>query len=391
MDEVLRDIRIRKARQQPDWPDLGQAERVGEMLAAGPALVRADEIRALRTALARVVAGEAVVVQAGDCAEDPGERTAADVSRKAGLLDLLAGTLRMSAHKPVIRVGRIAGQFAKPRSSATESVAGAQLPTFRGHMVNGPEPDPEARRPNPLRMLTCRTAADAIMQQLGWRADAPLRDPLGPPVWTSHEALLLDYEIPMLRTDEDGTLFLGSTHWPWIGERTRQLDGAHVALLAEVSNPVGCKVGPTMDPAELVALCERLDPERTPGRLTLISRMGAEVISDRLPALVTAVREAGHPVIWLTDPMHGNTVTAPDGNKTRHVETVSLEVRRFQEAVTGAGGVCGGLHLETTPHDVTECVSCPADLDRVGDKYTSLCDPRLNPQQAIAVVSTWNV
>lgn len=219
---------------------------------------------------------------------------------------------------------------------------------------------------------------------------AALRDPISSPVWTSHEALLLDYEIPMLRTDENGRLFLGSTHWPWIGDRTRQLDGAHVSLLAEVSNPVGCKVGRTMEPGELLALCERLDPDREPGRLTLISRMGADRILDRLPRLVEAVRDAGHPVVWLTDPMHGNTVTAPDGNKTRYVETVSHEVRRFQEAVIGAGGVCGGLHLETTPNDVTECVSCEADLGHVGDKYTTFCDPRLNPQQAVSVVSTWN-
>lgn len=390
MDEVLRDIRIRTALQQPEWPDPVRTEQVGDTLAAGPALVRAPDLAVLRAALARVAAGEALVVQSGDCAEDPAECTAADVSRKAALLDLLAGTLRMNALKPVIRVGRIAGQFTKPRSSATESVGGTLLPVFRGHMVNGPEPDLEARRPDPLRMLTCHMAADEIMKHLGWQRDAPLHDSLGPPVWTSHEALLLDYEMPMLRTAEDGTLFLGSTHWPWIGERTRQLDGAHVALLAQVSNPVACKVGPSMDPAELVALCARLDPDRSPGRLTLISRMGADRVSQRLPRLVEAVREAGHPVIWLTDPMHGNTVTAPDGNKTRHVEIVSDEVRRFQEAVTGAGGVCGGLQLETTPTDVTECVSCQADLDRVGDKYTTFCDPRLNPLQAVSVVSAWN-
>ncbi|MFJ2779665.1 MULTISPECIES: 3-deoxy-7-phosphoheptulonate synthase [unclassified Kitasatospora] len=391
MDEVLPDIRLRKALHQPSWPDPAQTERVTETLAAGPALVRAQDLGVLRAALARVAAGEAMVVQAGDCAEDPDECTVADVSRKAALLDLLAGTLRMTAHKPVVRVGRIAGQFAKPRSSATESVGGAQLPTFRGHMVNGPEPDPEARRPDPLRMLTCHMAAGDIVKHLGWRGNAPLHDVLGPPVWTSHEALLLDYEIPMLRRGEDGTLFLGSTHWPWIGERTRQPDGAHVALLAKVSNPVSCKVGPSMEPAELVALCGILDPDRTPGRLTLIARMGAERVTERLPRLVEAVRAAGHPVIWLTDPMHGNTVAAPDGNKTRHVDTVSREVRRFQRAVTGAGGVPGGLHLETTPNDVTECVSCQADLDRVGDKYTTFCDPRLNPRQAVAVVSTWSV
>ncbi|SES10719.1 3-deoxy-D-arabinoheptulosonate-7-phosphate synthase [Streptomyces sp. yr375] len=391
MDEVLRDIRTRKALQQPDWPDPQQVERVADTLAAGPALVRAHDVGVLRDALARVVAGEAVVVQAGDCAEDPDECSPADVSRKAALLDLLAGTLRMNAGRPVVRAGRIAGQFAKPRSSATELVGDVRLPTFRGHMVNGPEPDPEVRRPDPLRILTCYMAASEMMRHLGWHGDAPLRDPLGPPVWSSHEALLLDYEIPMLRTDDDGSLFLGSTHWPWIGERTRQLDGAHVALLAGVSNPVGCKVGPSMEPGELVALCERLDPDRVPGRLTLIARMGADRIAERLPPLVEAVRKAGHPVVWLTDPMHGNTFTAPDGSKTRHVATVSNEVRRFQEAVNGAGGVCGGLHLETTPSDVTECVSCEADLGHVGDKYTTFCDPRLNPRQALSVVATWNV
>ncbi|MFE5401291.1 3-deoxy-7-phosphoheptulonate synthase [Streptomyces sp. NPDC056580] len=391
MDEVVRDIRIRKALQQPEWPDQDQAGRVGDMLAAGPALVRAHDLRALRAALAQVAAGEALVIQAGDCAEDPTECSAADVSRKAALLDLLAGTLRMNALKPVIRAGRIAGQFAKPRSSAAETVGATLLPVFRGHMVNGPEPDPEARRADPLRMLTCHMAADEIMKHLGWQRPVAPHDPLGPSVWTSHEALLLDYELPLVRTAEDGRLFLGSTHWPWIGERTRQLDGAHVALLASVSNPVACKVGPSMDPAELAALCERLDPDRAPGRLTLISRMGAGRVLERLPRLVEAVREAGHPVVWLTDPMHGNTVTAPDGNKTRHVETVVEEVRRFQEAVTGAGGVGGGLHLETTPADVTECVSCRADLDHVGDKYTTFCDPRLNARQAVSVVSAWSV
>lgn len=390
MDEVLRGIRTRDALQQPDWYDQGQVERVRDALSARPGFVRAGDLAVLRAALAKVAAGEALVVQAGDCAEDPAECTPTDVSRKVALLDLLAGTLRMSAHKPVIRAGRIAGQFAKPRSSGTELVGDAQLPTFRGHMVNGTEPDPDARCPDPLRILTCTMAADDIMKHLGWQADAPLNDPLGQPVWTSHEALLLDYELPMLRTDEVGKLFLSSTHWPWVGERTRQLDGAHVALLASVSNPVACKVGPGMAVEDLLALCERLDPERSAGRLTLIARMGADLIAERLPRLAEAVRAAGHPVIWLTDPMHGNTVTAPDGNKTRHVETVSREVRLFQEAVAGAGGVCGGLHLETTPNDVTECVLHDEDLKHVGDKYLTFCDPRLNPQQAVSVVSTWS-
>ncbi|GAA2268872.1 MULTISPECIES: 3-deoxy-7-phosphoheptulonate synthase [Kitasatospora] len=390
MENVLSDIRVRPALHQPDWPDPAQVELVRETLLSRPALVRAGDLAVLREALARVAAGEAMVVQAGDCAEDPAECTAMDVSRKAALLDLLAGTLRMNAHKPVVRVGRIAGQFAKPRSSSTETVGDMVIPTFRGHMVNAPEPNPDTRRPDPLRILAGYMAAADIVEHLGWRRHGAGQDPVGQQVWTSHEALLLDYEIPMLRTDERGRVFLGSTHWPWIGERTRQLDGAHVALLAEVSNPIACKVGPTMEPEELLALCEKLDPERDPGRLTLIARMGAERIAERLPRLVTAVRAAGHPVIWLTDPMHGNTVTAPEGNKTRLVETVVREVLRFQEAVAGAGGVCGGLHLETTPDDVTECVMHEEDLGRVGDKYTTYCDPRLNPQQAISVVSAWN-
>lgn len=390
MDEVLRGIRSRAALHQPEWADVSQVTYVAQVLASRPALVRPADLRRLRDVLARVAAGEATVVQAGDCAEDPEERTVGEVARKAALLDLLAGALRMNAHKPVVRVGRIAGQFAKPRSSATETVRNMVLPTFRGHMVNGPEPTPDARRPDPLRLLSGYLAAGDIMEHLGWRQWPHGHEPIAPPVWTSPEARLLDYESPLLRRDEYGRLYLGSTHWPWIGERTRQLDGAHVALLARVSNPVACKVGPRMEPGELRALCERLDPDREPGRLTLIARMGADLVGKRLPRLIEAVRAAGHPAIWLTDPMHGNTVKAPDGIKTRFVETVSREVVRFQEAVTDTGGVCGGLHLETTPDDVTECVHGAADLAHVGDKYTTFCDPRLNPEQAISVVSVWN-
>ncbi|WP_105967670.1 3-deoxy-7-phosphoheptulonate synthase [Streptomyces geranii] len=389
MEDVKRDIRIRGALQQPEWSDLAQAGRVGESLATRPTLVQADDLATLRTLLGRVALGEAMVLQSGDCAEDPRECTRHHVARKIALLDLLAGSLGLITGKPVLRAGRIGGQFAKPRSKPTEVIDGAELPVFRGHMVNGPEPDPERRRPDPLRILTGYMAACDIVEHLGWRDRATGREFAEPLVWTSHEALLLDYEIPMLRMDDKGRMFLGSTHWPWIGERTRQVDGAHVALLAEVSNPVACKVGPTMEPGELLALCEKLDPWRDPGRLTLIARMGADAVGDRLPRLVEAVRGAGHPVVWLSDPVHGNTVTAPGGYKTRLVETVSLEVSRFVHAVRAAGGVAGGLHLETTPDDVTECAFTEADLDSVGDRYTSFCDPRLNPSQALAVVSSW--
>lgn len=388
MDNILPGFRQLPALQQPPWEDEAEVLRVREKLASAPALVTADDVLALRSLLASVAAGEANVVQAGDCAEDPAECTRSYVARKAGLLDMLGGALTMVTRRPVVRAGRMAGQFAKPRSRPTELVGGVELPAYRGHMVNGPEPDPRLRRPDPARMLLGYQAASAVMDHLGWRSDT-VRNGLAAPVWTSHEALLLDYEIPLLRHDDQGRLLLTSTHWPWIGDRTRQVDGAHVALLAAVVNPVACKVGPGSTRDELVALCEKLDPEREPGRLTLIARMGADRVADLLPPLVAAVRAAGHPVIWLSDPMHGNTVTTVEGLKTRYLHTIMSEVRQFQHAVRSSGGVAGGLHLETTPDDVTECVRNADRVDHAGDKYTSLCDPRLNPHQALTVVSAW--
>ncbi|MGH3802716.1 MAG: 3-deoxy-7-phosphoheptulonate synthase, partial [Pseudonocardiaceae bacterium] len=372
-----------------EWGDASQVQRARKELATCPALVDAKDVCTLRSLLAEVAAGEAYVVQAGDCAEDPAECTVSDVARKVGLLDVLAGTMKMNTHKPVVRVGRIAGQFCKPRSKPTEWVGGSELPAYRGHLVNSPEPDPEGRRPNPERLFTCYRAASTVMNHLGWR-NPSWQSRVDPPIWTSHEALLLDYEVPMLRQDQQGLLLLSSTHWPWIGERTRQLDGAHVALLADVVNPVACKIGPTMEVDELLALCERLDSRREKGRLTFIARMGADTVADRVPPLVEAVKAAGHPVIWLTDPMHGNTVIARDGLKTRFLEKVIREVQDFQSAVNKSGGVAGGLHLETTPDNVTECVLNEFQVDQVGNKYTSFCDPRLNPGQAVSVVSTWN-
>lgn len=374
------------APQQPVWDNATQVRQVREMLATRPALVTADDVATLLSRLAGVVAGEALVVQAGDCAEDPDECTEEHVRRKCAVLDLLAGTLTLATGAPVIRAGRIAGQFAKPRSNPTERIGGLDLPVYRGHMVNGPEPDPESRRPDPLRILTGYMAASDVMGQLGWLPGGARRtEPL---VWTSHEALLLDYEIPMIRETGTGRPWLASTHWPWIGERTRQVDGPHVALLAGVANPVACKVGPTMTRTEILRLCEMLDPDRVPGRLTFIARMGADVVADRLPALVAAVRAAGHPVIWLSDPMHGNTITADTGRKTRLVATVARELVEFRAAVTRAGGVAGGVHLETTPDNVAECLS-DAAIPPPALPYSSLCDPRLNPTQALSVVAAW--
>ena len=385
------DNRSDRAAQQPDWGDPARVRRVRDELRGRAPLVDPRDTASLSAALVAVVTGAALVIQAGDCAEDPAEQGAAAVARKAALLEILAGHLKLATGRRVVRVGRIAGQFAKPRTRPTERIGGAELPVFRGHMVNSPEPDPAGRVPDPRRMLDGYRAARAVLDHLGWNApwDGAARR-VDAPMWVSHEALLLDYEAPMIRAGAEGRAFLGSAHWPWIGERTRHPDGPHVALLAGVANPVACKIGPSATADEVLALAERLDPRRTPGRLTFIARMGADAVAGALPPLVRAVRAAGHPVIWLTDPMHGNTVTAPDGLKTRFVAAVAREVCEFRQAVRAAGGIAGGMHLETTPEDVTECVAGPAELDRVPHKYLSLCDPRLNPEQALEVVAAWD-
>jgi 3-deoxy-7-phosphoheptulonate synthase len=378
------------AAQQPAWDDSYQLAEVRSVLSANEALVHADQIVALRRSLELVARGRALVLQAGDCAEDPDECAAPYIAAKRTLLHRLAGVLGAASGLPVIRVGRIAGQFAKPRSEPVDRINGTVLPAFRGQIVNAPEFDPHSRRADPLRMLTCFRAAREAMHHLGWRADDWAERGFEDRIWTSHEALLLDYERPLIRLDRR-RLMLGSTHWPWIGDRTRQVDGAHVALLSNVINPVGCKIGPSITPAELIELCRRLDPHREPGRLALIVRMGADVIVDRLPALVRTVRGDGHPVLWLSDPMHGNTVKRADGSKVRVVATIIEELQQFLSVMRDAGVMAHGLHLEATPYPVTECVGLagsPLPVP-VGPPKPTLCDPRLNPEQAAQVVSAW--
>ncbi|WP_372509403.1 3-deoxy-7-phosphoheptulonate synthase [Streptomyces humicola] len=378
--EEMRSWLCLSAAQQPSWGDEWLVGEVRKDLARLPGLVTGAEIDVLRSLLAEAAAGRMRVIQAGDCAEDPAECAPEHVTRKLGLLQAIAGVMRMGSGLPVVRAGRIAGQFAKPRSASSEWVGGVELPVYRGHLVNGPDATVQSRCPDPLRLTLCYEAAARAMAFLRSAEDR---------VWTSHEALLLDYELPLLRRDVDGRLLLASTHWPWIGDRTRQLDGAHVRLLSVVANPVACKVGPGMDEDELLGLCERLDPCREPGRLTLIVRMGTTRVAERLPRLASRVRDEGHPVIWLCDPLHANTVQAPDGRKTRMLEAVIREVCAFQEALGEAQAVPGGLHLEATADPVTECVSAECPIDRVGERYTTLCDPRLNPQQALATAAAW--
>ncbi|MEU1849983.1 3-deoxy-7-phosphoheptulonate synthase [Streptomyces sp. NPDC019990] len=378
-DAVIRAVRARPAWQQPDWPDPAAVAAVTGELAGAPGLVSGSDTTALRALLAAVATGRLRVLQAGDCAEIPYRATAERTAHTAELLLSLGAALGARARCPVVTVGRIGGQYAKPRSQPTEVRDGRELPVFRGHLVNDPAFEAGARRPDPHRML------------VGYRAAATVAEVLSrvhPRVWTSHEALVLDYEVPLLRYEPEG-LVLTSTHWPWIGDRTRQLDGAHVELLSRVVNPVAVKVGPTMTAAELVALCERLDPHREPGRLTLIARLGARRVDTLLPGLVAAVRRAGHPAVWLCDPMHGNTLRGPGGRKIRVVGSLVSEVRAFHAAVTAERGTAGGLHLEVTADLVVECVSDDDERAWPADAPEPLCDPRLHPGQAQEVVDAW--
>ena len=378
------------AAQQPAWPDTELLRWVRRRLAASPPPVDPAEVVGLRRMVSQAAQGRAFIVQAGDCAETLDGPTRDGVAATARMVHEVARTVAEALQLPVLSVGRIAGQYAKPRSQATEWVLGEELPSFRGHLVNSPERLLATRIPDPLRLLRGYQHSRAVVRLLRELARSgttmPTANPTTAPIalWTSHEALVLDYEEPFLRRDTGtGTWLLTSTHLPWIGVRTCTPESAHVAFLSGVTNPVGCKVGPQTTSDELVEVCRRLDPGRQAGRLILIARLGADAVADRLPPLVEAVRRAGHPVAWMCDPMHANTVVAGDGRKTRHVGAVLAELAGFLGGLHEVGVRPAGIHLETTPNDVTECIGgspviSEADLARC---YTSVCDPRLNPEQ----------
>lgn len=373
------------AAQQPDWADHESLPSTRERISRLPPLVDIAETDRLRADLAQVAQGRASLLQAGDCAEDLGECTAEHARVKIAVLSGLGGHMRRLFGLNVVQVGRMGGQFAKPRSYGVETVDGIELPVFRGHLVNSEEPTPRARRPDPLRMLDARTASEVVVREVRRHRDrgrATGYTDAGP--WVSHEALVLDYEVPHLRRDGvDGRLLLGSTHLPWLGERTRDPGSAHTALLAAIANPVACKIGPSATPEQVVRLCRVLDPDRRPGRLVLITRMGHDRIGAALPGIIEAVRDSGHPVVWVCDPMHGNTVRTDEGHKTRHLSDIVAEARSFLGTLRRYRLHPGGFHLEVTAADVTECVGGPVgDPAEVGKRYTSLCDPRLNPEQA---------
>jgi 3-deoxy-7-phosphoheptulonate synthase len=421
------------AAQQPVWPDDDALERILKTLSTLPPLVFAGEARRLTSALAEVAAGRAFLLQAGDCAESFADFSADSIRDKLKVILQMAVVLTYGAGVPVVKVGRIAGQFAKPRTSATELVGGVELETFRGHMVNDDAPDAGARVPDPDRLIAAYHQSASTLnllraftkggfadlsqvhlwnqqfvassdegrryEQIAAEIDRALRFmsacgiDLGSEeslhqvdFFTSHEALILGYEEALTRQDSITDEFYDcSAHMVWVGERTRQADGAHLEFLAGIRNPVGCKVGPTASPDEVLALCRRLNPERVPGRLTLISRMGASRVSDVLPPLLAAVREAGHPVVWTCDPMHGNTFASDGGRKTRRFDDILGELRGFFEAHQEAGTWPGGVHVELTGDDVTECLGGFGDIleDQLHLRYTTTCDPRLNARQAI--------
>lgn len=420
------------AMQQPRWPDAGVCEEVLKSLAQLPPLVFAGECLTLRQQLAEAVDGKAFVLQCGDCAEDFSRCTGSDIR------DLLKVILQMSliityaGEKRVIKIGRIAGQHAKPRSSDTELVEGVELPSYRGDMVNRPDPFPEARTPDPRRMLEgyYRAAATLnlaraftrggyaaldhvrewqlasfeslpagkkyeqlvngikktinFMSAIGIDTNSPQMNQVT--LFTSHEALLLDYEEALTRRDATtGNWYDCSAHMLWIGDRTRQLDGAHIEFLSGVHNPIGMKIGPDHDVDNLKLIIQKLNPDNLPGRLTLITRFGVNKISSYLPRLLREVKREGYKVLWTCDPMHGNTYQNKFSRKSRKFKDIMKEIQKFHQIHRAEGTVAGGVHLELTGDNVTECTGGSRKLrdEHLHINYQTNCDPRLNAEQAV--------
>jgi 3-deoxy-7-phosphoheptulonate synthase len=424
--------RERPALQQPDWPDeVALAEVLARLSTLHP-LVFAGEVRDLTSSLGSVAAGEAFLLQAGDCAESF-DYSADSVRDKLKVILQMAVVLTYGAGVPVVKMGRIAGQFAKPRSEATETVGEAVLPSFRGHIVNDDAPTALGRTADPARLLQAYHQSASTMNLLRaftkggfadlskvhvWNQEFVASSAQGRryeriaaeieramrfmaacgidleaetslhqvDFWTSHEALLLGYEEALTRQDSlTGRWYDCSAHLLWVGDRTRQVDGAHIAFLQGVDNPLGVKLGPDATPEQAVRLCEALDPGRTPGRLTLITRLGANRVEQLLPPLVRAVRAAGHPVVWTCDPMHGNTFRSPSGHKTRHFDDILLELKGFFAVHRAEGTWPGGVHVELTGDDVTECLGGAESVvdSQLDDNYLTICDPRLNARQSL--------
>jgi 3-deoxy-7-phosphoheptulonate synthase len=419
--------------QVPDYPDAGALAEVEKTLASYPPLVFAGEARSLKKSLARVAAGEAFLLQGGDCAESFAEHGANNIRDFFRMFLQMAVVLTYAASSPVVKVGRIAGQFAKPRSSPMEKRDGQELPSYRGDIINDIAFTPESRTPDPRRQLEAYRQSAATLNllrafatggyanlasvrqwMLGFIKDSPqsrryveLSDRIAEALafmqacgldleshpelkatefYTSHEALLLGFEQAMTRVDStSGDWYDTSGHMVWIGDRTRQPDHAHIEFCRGIKNPLGLKCGPSSKPDELIRLIDILNPDNEPGRLTLISRFGAEKVGEHLPALVRAVKREGRSVVWSCDPMHGNTITSASGYKTRPFDLILKEVKNFFAVHAAEGTYAGGVHLEMTGQNVTECTGgarAISDAD-LNDRYHTVCDPRLNAEQAI--------
>jgi 3-deoxy-7-phosphoheptulonate synthase len=419
--------------QLPQYPDAAQLAATEARLATFPPLVFAGEARNLKKSLARVAAGDAFLLQGGDCAESFEDHSANSIRDFFRVFLQMAVVLTFAAASPVVKVGRLAGQFAKPRSSAVEKRDGMELPSYRGDIVNGADFTEQARTPDPRRLIEAyhqsaatlnllrafahggyaslgrvhqwmlgfvkdprqldryRLVADRISETLAFMQACGLDleshpELRGTDVYTSHEALLLGYEQAMTRQDSTtGDWYCTSGHMVWIGDRTRQVDHAHVEYARGIKNPVGLKCGPSLKPDELLRLIGILNPDNEAGRLTLICRFGADRVGDFLPALVRAVAREGRAVVWSCDPMHGNTITAESGYKTRPFDRILQEVKTFFSVHAAEGTHAGGVHLEMTGKDVTECTGGARAIsdEDLNDRYHTLCDPRLNAEQAI--------
>ncbi|MEO7178586.1 MAG: 3-deoxy-7-phosphoheptulonate synthase class II [Allosphingosinicella sp.] len=371
--------RALEARHQPAYDDPAALDVALRELAAYPALVPGAEAHALKGRLAEAQSGRAFLIQGGDCAESFAEFSPATIRGTAGLIEDMARRLGAASGLPIVRVGRIAGQFAKPRSRELEHKNGLDLPMYRGDIVNGLAFDEVARRPDPERMFRAYGQSAAALSHL--RACARPE-----PIFTSHEGLLLPYEQALTRRDGAGW-YSSSAHFLWIGDRTRFTGSAHVEYLRGVTNPIGIKCGPTLGPDVLLELLDILNPAREPGRITLISRMGAGEVERSLPPLLRAVAEEGHPVLWACDPMHGNTVRTASGYKTRPLGRILGELRAFFAAARAEGVLGGGIHVEMTGRDVTECTggADPVTEKDLAARYHTHCDPRLNRAQAMEV------
>jgi 3-deoxy-7-phosphoheptulonate synthase len=425
--------RGRPIRQMPEYPDAAALGAVEQKLKNFPPLVFAGEARALKASLAKVAEGKAVLLQGGDCAESFAEFSANNIRDSFKVLLQMTVVLMYGGGLPVVKVGRMAGQFAKPRSETTETINGVTLPSYRGDIINGIEFTEAARVPDPQRMLQVysqaaatlnllrafahggyadlhrvhgwtlgfveqspaaerfRELADRITEALTFMAACGLTADQTPQIreadfFTSHEALLLPYEQAMTRVDSTtGDWYDCSAHMLWIGDRTRQLDGAHVEFMRGIKNPIGLKCGPSMDHDELIRLIDALNPANEPGRLTLIARMGHDKIDQKLPALVRRVAREGRNVVWSSDPMHGNTIKSSTGYKTRPFERILSEVRSFFAVHRAEGTYAGGVHFEMTGQNVTECLGGAEAITEhaLADRYHTHCDPRLNASQAL--------